>query len=254
MRIHCPSRNDTAGLRRLWKHSFPDDDPFLDRFFSIAYSPSRCLCVSEGEQILAALYWFDASCCGKPLAYLYAVATDPARRKQGLCRRLMAETKQRLQQAGIAGLLLVPESQALAHMYENMGFSCCTAIHEFSCTAGTVPVPVRKIGLPEYEALRRRFLPPNGVLQEGETLALLASELDFYTGSDFLAAAAIDEGGLRCVELLGSAASAPGLLRALGCGSGSFRTPGAGHPFAYYCPLSSACPRPAYFGLALDSY
>ena len=74
MRIHCPSRNDTAGLRRLWKQSFPDDDLFLDRFFSIAYSPSRCLCVSEGEQILAALYWFDASCCGKPLAYLYAVA------------------------------------------------------------------------------------------------------------------------------------------------------------------------------------
>ena len=34
---------DIPALRRLWKQAFGDDDQLLDSFFSIAFSPDRCL-------------------------------------------------------------------------------------------------------------------------------------------------------------------------------------------------------------------
>lgn len=252
MNIHCPSPEQTAQLRRLWKTAFPDDDAYLDKFFSIAYSPTRCRCLSEGGEIAAALYWFHVSCAGKNLAYLYAVATDPAHRNQGLCRRLMEDTGRYLKNTGFQGLLLVPENEGLARMYEKMGFERCSSVAEFPCAAGSAPLPLRKVDASEYARLRRRFLPPNSVLQEGADLSLLASQADFLAGADFLAAVTPDGGTLRCQELLGSDGTAPGLLRALGYEQGFFRTPGNGRPFAWLRPLSADCPRPAYFGIALD--
>lgn len=252
MNTHCPSSEQTGQLRQLWKEAFADDDAFLDKFFAVAYSPARCRCVSEDGQILAALYWFETTCAGKPLAYLYAVATDPAHRNRGLCRRLMEDTKAYLKQAGFQGLLLVPENEGLARMYEKMGFASCTAVTEFPCTAGSVPLPLRKVDKCEYARLRRFFLPPDSVLQEGADLAFLNTQADFFTGPDFLAAVSADGGQLRCQELLGNPKTAPGLLCALGFDSGFFRTPGGERPFAWLCPLTPECPRPAYFGLALD--
>ena len=91
MTIDQPS--DTQALRRLWKQAFGDSDAFLDSFFSVGYSCDRCRQLSLDSQLAAALYWFDCSFSGKPVAYVYAVATDAAFQGQGLCRALMAEGK-----------------------------------------------------------------------------------------------------------------------------------------------------------------
>ena len=76
MTIDRPS--DTQVLRRLWKQAFRDSDAFLDSFFSVGYSCDRCRQLSLDGQLAAALYWFDCSLAGKPVAYVYAVATDAA--------------------------------------------------------------------------------------------------------------------------------------------------------------------------------
>ena len=65
----------------------------------------------------AALYWFDCRHRGRPIAYLYAIATQRALQKKGLCRALMTNTHVHLRQLGYAGCMLVPANSKLAKMY-----------------------------------------------------------------------------------------------------------------------------------------
>ena len=136
MNINYPMPLQLLGLRALWKSAFDDTDSFLDKFFSTAFSPNRCRCVSLGGKVLAALYWFETTCQDRKFAYLYAVATDAACRNQGLCRRLIEDTKALLRAEGYAGILLVPEDEALTRMYAKMGFEPCTTVSECWITPG----------------------------------------------------------------------------------------------------------------------
>lgn len=252
MKIDNPAMEQLPSLRRLWQLSFGDDDAFLDLFFSTAFSPDRCRCMIANGQAAAALYWFDVRCRGQKLAYLYAVATHPDNRGQGLCRALMADTHALLAAQGYQGALLVPEGDRLRAMYTKLGYRDCTTISEFSCAPGAAPVALQAVAPEEYACLRRRFLPEGGVLQEGACLDFLSPQADFYAGPDFLLAAVQENRMLHGIELLGNAEAAPGILSALGCTQGRFRTPGTGHPFAMFLPLSQTALPPAYFGLAFD--
>lgn len=252
MNIDCPTPAQLLQLRCLWKLAFGDDEAFLDKFFGMAFSPRRCRCISENGQISAALYWFDCTCGGRKLAYLYAIATHPEHRGKGLCRTLVENTKQFLTAAGYHGALLVPEDEGLAAMYGKMGFEACTSVSEFRCCAAPSPIAIREIDISEYARLRRALLPKGGVTQESENLAFLATQARFFTGDSFLAALNTEGESLRCPELLGRADAAPGILRALGYAAGIFRAPGSEKPFAMLAPLSPDCIAPTYFGLAFD--
>ena len=75
MTIDLPKPGQIPQLRQLWQEAFGDSDAFLDSFFSLSFAPERCRCVTEENHVTAALYWFDCSCHGGKMAYLYAVAT-----------------------------------------------------------------------------------------------------------------------------------------------------------------------------------
>lgn len=242
MKIDYPAEAQIPGLRSLWKEAFGDTDAFLDLFFGTAFSPDRCRCVSVGDALAAALYWFDCRFDGRPIAYVYAVATAKAFRKQGLCRLLMDDTRALLAQLGYSGILLVPEMHLIG-MYQSMGYRVCSYVQEFTCRSNGRPVVLKEIDAAQYAALRRQFLPAGGVVQENENLQFLSAITKLYTGDGFLYA----DGA----ELLGNADAAPGILAALGKDSGLFRCPGGDIPFGMYQPLDGA-PAPAYFGLAFD--
>ena len=250
--IDFPTPDLIPQLRTVWKECFGDSDEFLDSFFSTGFSPSHCRCLTVGGQVASVLYWFDVSCKGKRMAYLYAVATAPAFRGQGLCRRLMKDTHSHLALRGYHGAMLVPDGDALSRMYAGMGYQPGTTIHEFVCAAGDEPVPMHRIDREEYARLRRIYLPEGGVVQEGKNLAFLEKQASFYTGPGFLLAARQEEDHLLGVELLGSPDAAPGILLALGQAYGKFRTPGQGTPFAMFLPLRETAQTPTYFGLAFD--
>lgn len=239
-------------LRQLWRLAFGDTEDFLDLFFSAAYIPQRCRCITEDGQVLAALYWFDCCCQRQKIAYVYAVATHPDHRGKGLCRALMASCHSHFSAQGYAGSLLVPENEGLRQMYRAMDYRDCTTISEFDCAAGDIPVPLRTLSPEEYARLRREFLPENSVLQEGENLDFLEKQANFYTGPGFLLAAGMDADSLYGVELLGDPGAAPGILKALNRIHGTFRTPGEGKSFAMFRPLTPEAQPPAYFGLAFD--
>lgn len=249
MNIDYPTRAQIPALRKLWKQAFGDTDTFLDLFFSTAYAPRRCRCTNAQGQTVAALYWFDCTAGDETYAYLYAVATDPAFRGQGLCRQLMEDTHDLLKEQGYAGAVLVPGEPGLFAMYEKMGYTDLSGADCFSVSAGT-PIPLRQITPEEYAAARRALLPPGGIQQEGENLRFLSSYANFYTGKGFVLAAVTEETHLQCTELLGDRTAAAGIVAALGMQTGTFRVPGESR-FSMYHPLKDI-PAPGYFGLAFD--
>ncbi|MBR5444620.1 MAG: GNAT family N-acetyltransferase [Clostridia bacterium] len=239
-------------LRKLWKLAFGDTDAFLDSFFSTAFSADRCRCIMEADRIAAALYWFDCSVENQKTAYIYAVATHPDFRNRGLCRKLMADTHAILADRGYASAVLVPQKESLRTMYAGMGYHDAGGLDILTCGAGESPVSLRAIGTEEFARLRQQFLPERSVVQEGENLTFLSEQLQFYTGGDFLLAAYCEKETLHGIELLGNTAAAPGIVTALDCTSGHFRTPGNTVPFAMFHSLEENVTVPAYFGFAFD--
>ncbi len=252
MSIDYPTREEVPQLRKLWTSVFGDGDDFLDTFFSTAFAPDRCRCLWEGNDLGASLYWFDVSCQGAKLAYIYAVGTAPTHRNRGLCRLLMDDTLKILQSRGYAGAILVPAGEKLFEMYGKMGFEFCSSVLEFHAEAGSLPCDLQEIPVKDYVNLRRKFLPEGAVLQEGENMTFLQTQAKFFHNDKCLLAASIDGSQLRCHEILGDTTLAPRILAKLGCEKGFFRTVGDDKPFSMYCPVTPACPHPTYFAFAFD--
>lgn len=242
---------EQSELRSLWQEAFGDTDAFLEDFFSTAYAPERCLFLTQDGMLASALYWFDCEYQGEKIAYLYAVATSARFRGRGLCHALMDRTHSHLADLGYRGTLLVPGSSDLFRLYEGMGYRTCATVRDFVCAPGPVPMPLCRIDRAEYAKRRRELLPRDGVIQEGENLVFLETQARFYTGPDFLLAAAGEGDTLWGLELLGNPNTAPGILRTLGFRSGTFRAPGQSRPFAMYRPIKPGS-APGYFGLAFD--
>lgn len=247
-----PDDRDIPALRQLWQEAFGDDDTFLDKFFATGYSENRCRVVMQEGQAAAVLYWFDCQWESKKLAYLYAVATAKAFQGQGLCRRLMTDTHRLLAEQGYAGAVLVPGSAHLFQMYGKMGYTTATTIREFTREAESEVFPLAKISAEEYARQRKAMLPAGGIVQEGAGLAFLETYAAFYAGNDCLLCGIQDGQELIVPEFLGDDTHIPGILRYLNCKTGTFRTPGAGKPFAMYRSLTGDPAIPTYFAHAFD--
>jgi len=243
---------DIPHLQQLWVEAFGDSQETLDSFFTTGFSEDRFHCIKENNVPVSALYWFDCQLKGHKLAYLYAVATAKEHRGKGLAQRLMAQCHARLKELGYAGAILVPSDKTLFGFYEKMGYRTATTVTEFSCTWEDTPVALRELSPTEYANLRKTYLPPDSVLQEGATLAYLHTQAQFYAGEDFLLTATVQADTLLVPELLGNIQVAPHILRTLNTPKGAFRTVGTGRDFAMFLPLQPHCPHPGYFGLALD--
>lgn len=245
MRIEHPA--ETAGLKRLWREAFGDEDSFIDGFFHTAYSPQRCRCVRDGEETTAMLFWLDGEYRGRKMAYVYAVATAEKSRGRGLCRSLMEDTHGLLNAQGYVAALLYPAGEGLRRMYRSMGYRDFGQSLEFSCNAGG-NTKIREISGEEYGEHRRKYLPADAVLQEGENLTFLAKCAKLYAGPDFLLAANREGDTLHAAEFLGNREAAPAAVSALGCSQGTFRQ-GVN---AMILPLGEDAEIPGYLGLVFD--
>ena len=241
-----------SDLRQLWQAAFGDSDAQLDCFFGTAFHPERCHYIEKNGKPVSALHWFPCSLDGRPVAYLYAIATDAAYRGQGLCRQLLIQTHQILNGQGYVGAILVPAEPGLFDLYRKFGYRVCCTCREFSRDAGDQPTQLKRLNAAEYATLRAKYLPQGGVLQEGVTLHYLEQQASFYEGEGFVFAATVQDNILTCHELLGDPSAAEGIVRALRCNQGHFRAPGTGRDFAMFLPLVEDCPTPRWFGLALD--
>lgn len=242
----------TADLRKLWQEAFSDPEDFTNLFFATGFSPDRFHCIREKGLPVSALYWFDCVLDSRKLAYVYGVATLKSHRGKGLAGRLLNEAHEILKCRGYAGVILVPRGGSLFDFYRKFGYETAVTVTEFSCEAGNSPAEIRRITPEEYARLRSAFLPEGGVELKNDMLAFLQTYCKFYAGADFLLAGEALPEGFWSQELLGNTQAAPGILKALGFSTGRFRAPGTGRDFAMFLPLTADCPRPNWFGLALD--
>ena len=252
MIISEPKPQHMASLRDLWKAAFGDTDDFLDMFYTTAYVPQRCRCILDGDKVAAVLYWFDCAFEGQHLAYIYAVATDPEYRNQGLCRRLMADTHAHLEGLGYAGAMLLPQDPGLRKMYGTMGYEPCTEIREFQCDAAGESIPLRELTPKSYASRRKVLLPAGSVIQEQENLTYLGGYTKFLEGPDFITVVFQDGQQVIAYELLGNVTKAPQILRTLGASTGTFRCPGTGKDFTMFTSFDSDGKKPRYFAFAFD--
>lgn len=248
MTIDHPVSSQIPQLKMLWQQAFGDTDEEIDAFFKVGFSEKRCLCVTLGGQVAAALYWFDCTLWNKNIAYLYAIATEESFRGQGIASKLIAHTHKHLENSGYAGAVLVPCEDSLFGFYERLGYTAFSGIREFTCQKAGNPAPLSKIDKHSYAALRKSYLPEGSIFQEDALLDCLGA---FYQGEDFICVALERNGKLFVPELLGNAEKAPNILTAFDLDTGTFRTPGNDRRFAMFCPFEKL-PAPAYFGLALD--
>ena len=245
---------DKPSLKILWKEAFEDSDGFIDLFFETAFSPDRCRVVRDGDEAVAALYIFDCEAFGKKTAYIYAVATRKSHRGRGLCARLMEDTHAYLADVGYSMAVLVPSEPSLFGFYEKLGYKTASFLSEYDVKASARGALLERIDRYEYARLRRKLLPQNGVVQEGANLDFFSGYASFYKGEGFVLAGYVDGGKLFCAELLGDCGQMGDILSALGCKSGSFRTPQGENlrPFAMGYPLDGNYLPELYFGLAFD--
>lgn len=251
MRIDHPAQTQIPALRRLWKEAFADPDAYLDLFFDRGYASHKAMCVTDGERVVAALYWLDMEYCGGKIAYIYAVATAKAYRGRGLCRKLMAETHRVLQAKGYAAAVLVPQDSGLARMYAAMGYLPGSGIRQMRCEAAEAAAPLKQVDSQTYHRLRKETLPSDGIALGVEAQLLLAAQAEFYTGDGVLLAAVREGTKVNGLELLGDESAAPEIVAALGCREGVFRMPGE-DPFAMYIPLTEGVAAPGHLGFAFD--
>lgn len=252
MKIDFPVPRQYKQLTALWQEAFGDTEEFIDGFFCTAFSPARCRCITISRKIVAALYWMDVRLNSQRYAYIYAVAVTEKRRGKGLARTLMADTQAHLALRGYDGILLVPQTEDLRALYEKLGYYTATTVSEFPATAGDTPIALNRINREEYARLRQDLLPEGAGVEEEENIAFLETLAFFYRGENLLLAAHAENGKLWCPELLGDPSAAPGILKALRCTEGHFRTPGDQIPFAMFLPLSKNAQAPKYLSLAFD--
>ena len=234
MNIDSPKISHAMALRALFAASFNEDEHFVDAFFSIGFSPERARVITDGEEVKAALYWFDCEVFGERLAYIFGVSTVESERGKGLCKALMNDTHAHLKSLGYSGALIVPAEESLYSFYESLGYSESAGIKEYAVAASKSPAALCEISAEEYCELRERYLPRGGIIESIEMIKLLES----------------DE--LIVIELLGKVESAPDILAALGCGSGKFRTVGDTRRFSMLLSFKKSLPSPTYLGIALD--
>ncbi len=234
-----PRPEELPQLRSLFLEAFGEPE-FAADFFRLGFSPQRCLVAADGE-VLGMLHWFDCALGEKRLAYLYAIAVRTDSRGKGIGSKLIRFSTAYLQ--NYDGILLVPAGESLFSYYKKLGFSPCSTISEDRVEAGR-PVPLCQISTGELAVLRKNYLPPYGIRQEGPMMDLLGSFAKCYASPNALA---IVSGG-DVLEFLGDPQELPGILAALGLGAATVRMPGTGRSLAMGIGLEENL----YFGLPLD--
>lgn len=113
-------------MKQLWREVFDDSREYIEDFF-LAVSPLETgLCAFEGESLAGMLFSLPAVMTVRGASYdacyLYAVATAPTFRRQGVFRQLEAEACRLAKERGCRYAALVPEGEQLFAFYQRLGY------------------------------------------------------------------------------------------------------------------------------------
>ena len=242
-------KQDLPALSALWELCFGDPPAVIQSFFDRLWNDIQVFTTKDHTAMLTAMpvRWQD-----KDAAYLYAVATHPDHRGQGLCRKLMDFAEEYLREQGCSYTTLHPAEASLYQFYRELGYETT-----FFCGSQSFhvkhPMAVTAVNPTDYAALRKKFCE-NSVEYPTCLLALQAHYGALVQISD-IGCAALErtETGWTVRELLASDPERAGqaLCAYLDTDSLSVRLPGA-EPFAMAKSLDGSPLIPSWLGLAFE--
>lgn len=236
----------------LYKIAFPEDseafiETFFDRFFE-----KDCRYVLKDGKLVSMLFLLDATLQngmekvkGK---YLYAAATLPDFRGQGLMSKLIENAKIETVDKGDF-LLTKPAEPSLFGYYERFGFKTVTKLDERVYKLQNKADPLPEISLSAYLERKQKLLLNTPYLTLSDTV-FLYDDMSLFGNENTLAAVDMETDVPQVKEFVSKHEKGKdSLLSALGKNEAIFREEGS-EPFAMIISekdLKSIC-----FTLALD--
>lgn len=165
IRLSIPA--DIPALRQLWELAFGDSGAYVDNFFDSYYRPERMIVLEQDGQVQTMTAWFDTTFVlpGQGeyrSAYLYAVATHPDYRGQGLAAKLLDWADNYFRSLEIPAVTTVPAEPSLHNFFGANGFRECFVLFERKLSLQELPAATaplfRPVSPAEYGALREQLL------------------------------------------------------------------------------------------------
>ena len=133
--LRVSRREEIPRLKELWKLAFGDEDRYIDYFFEHLYTPDRMVLLAEDGvpmTMLALLPMVFSDKNGKParMAYIYALATDPAARLKGYGRQLLHYADYYAGEKGYHCISTLPAELSLHRFFSTVGFHECFATRQ----------------------------------------------------------------------------------------------------------------------------
>lgn len=167
--MRLATKQDLPALTQLWTQCFGDPPAVAQHFFETLWTYIRVYLAEDRTAMLTALpvRWQN-----RDAAYLYAVATHPEFRGQGLCRNLMTYAERDLRNQGYSYTTLCPAEASLYRFYQSLGYET-TFYAASKMFHGKHSGLVQTVSPETYAVLRKNYTP-DGIEYPNYLLALQA--------------------------------------------------------------------------------
>lgn len=113
---------DTPALKILWHQVFGDEESFINQSLLLFAGPGQVYVAKQQGEPVAQLLAVPCNMGGQSGIYLYALATVPSARGQGVMGGLMAYAEEQERQKGAAFSALIPAGAGLYAYYKKRGY------------------------------------------------------------------------------------------------------------------------------------
>ena len=209
-----PARaQDTERCKALWKMAFGDGDAYLDLFFTCDYHPEQMLLLLEDGVAMTMLYLMPMTLKGPDITatahYVYALATDPAARKQGYGRQLLHAADRYVQDWGDDCMTVVPAEPSLHKFFGTVGYEPSFDTRMVEVAEALLPparedIAVQAIPPEEYGRLREDLLAGTFHICYDDSLLTYQAGLGRMSGGGLYQISADGWTGCAAVECLGA--------------------------------------------------
>lgn len=155
----------------LYKTAFNDPDDFTEDFID-RYFETSCRYIVKDGRVVSMLFLLDATMqkgdeilCGK---YLYAVATHPDFRGQGLMTKLIEKAKRETVEKG-EFLLTKPATETLFNFYKKFGFKLAVFSKDEQYSLSEKTEPLKKLNKNDYLSKRAELLKEQAYITLSDT-------------------------------------------------------------------------------------
>ncbi len=264
--IRFADARDTGTIRRIWSAVFTADAPAeRDAFLDTVHLHEECMVACENGTPVSMAFFLPAvlhiQSSAYTARYLYAAATLPAYRGNGIFGELLHTALAVFKERGIDACFLNPAQPSLVGFYRRFGFEPAFFSRTFSGAASAEQTDVTPLPAEEYLSVRQTLLPPDFVEWNGRLLAYALSYAQpIGIGERACALCVKNNGTLHVLELLGipsdeQTAVCGALTRYYGCDVFEARVfSEAGDCFGMLRSLGGRMPLETapYMGLAFD--